>query len=205
MCSSQLPVRRSILPDAPHACRSGHPIARPPPARTSQQVATRFGLPPSDTLEFLLGPPGANRASRGQSPIAQLAEQPTVNRQVSGSSPDGGAVTRANVSVRPWFCPFRGSNDTETTRLHPARRPQGCGEVGCFGRLIDVVAFGDGVVGVAELLGGGLGAVLVGDEGCDGLADRGRVAPAVVEIARSGRPGCAGMHGCGVTARVAND
>src|SRR3954452_23157213 len=35
--------------------------------------------------------PGARKTGRRQSPVAQLAEQPAVNRQVIGSSPIGGA------------------------------------------------------------------------------------------------------------------
>src|SRR5438128_10919275 len=40
-----------------------------------------------------------------RSRIAQLAEQPTVNRQVSGSSPDAGATSLPDVRAGQTPCP----------------------------------------------------------------------------------------------------
>src|ERR1043165_9112842 len=63
-----------------------------------------------------------------RSPIAQLAEQPAVNRQVFGSSPNGGAVPQvtdlvlAGIDLQPHFTPlfFATVGSLATTSTRPA-------------------------------------------------------------------------------------
>ena len=65
------------------------------------------------------GTAAPKRAGR-RSPVAQLAERPTVNRQVAGSSPAGGANTRAFSPGRR----FTYDLGTKYSRLPAVGRPQ---------------------------------------------------------------------------------
>jgi hypothetical protein len=72
--------------------------------------------------------PGA-REARERSPIAQLAEQPAVNRQVFGSSPNGGASTRSlrSVSRSNSSCVVGGCRRDGTADAVSAQRATGWG------------------------------------------------------------------------------
>src|SRR6476620_9329726 len=64
-------------------CRRGYRLAKHPPACANVCVAAR-GRPLASTQMATID-------AASDSPVAQLAEQPAVNRQVTGSSPVGGA------------------------------------------------------------------------------------------------------------------
>ncbi len=78
--------RRFPLP----ACGAGNRLAEHPPACANVCVAA--------SARPLANTQGGTFDATRQSPVAQLAEQPAVNRQVTGSSPVGGAsIFRSSI------------------------------------------------------------------------------------------------------------